>query len=364
MAKYESKIKGESAIRVLRSLIHNMKCSSKPRRKRESVSVPLYPFDEQKDEKAMLSETELIQVSRCLAPRIRACGLVRTDVLYRFTAGDSEMNRLKRLVRRLLIDKRIFTPDEARKSTFFELLGPLVWHVEQDDDHVNSELTEGLRDIWQKAVGYKMQWQAQAWRLIELLKQPGEDVTQALLPHLLHEGSAWWKGLRGPTSSDSPWMCWVLGSVLERVFGVDDVLIPREAARELNHFSRFCIAIGEEVWWHCSLEKCRTYWSFVELDLLAHAPINKATESVADTTETDLAAAGRTGTPGRDEKKQNAGKVPSPEQTTTLRSFIETHCDISGTVDIESKVDLLYWYSKDQNHKAKNHIAVFGSVME
>ena len=253
--KTKSKTKGEG--------------TNKSKPKSDSISVPLYPFDDERTEKVTLSETELILVNDCLAPRIRACVLVRADVTYRFSAGDSDMSRFKRLVRRFLIDKGILTWDEAARNTFFELVGMLTREVEREENRINSEWTEGLRDMWQTALEHKEHWQAKAWRLIELLKQSGEDVTQALLPHIANEGSAW-EGFRGPTPSDSPWMCWILGSVLGIVFGVNDVLIPREAAKELSsRFGTFDRAINEEIWWHCSLEDCRTYWSFVGLDLNA-----------------------------------------------------------------------------------------------
>jgi hypothetical protein len=203
------------------------------------------------------------------------------------------MNRFKRLVRRFLIDKGILTWDEAARSTFFELIGMLTREVAREEDHINSQWTEGLRDTWQTALKHKEHWRAKAWQIIELLKQSGEDVIQALLPHIANEGSAF-EGFRGPTQNDLPWMYWVLGKALEIVFGINDVLIPREAVKELSsHFGTFDRAINEEIWWSCSLEDCRTYWSFIEAD---------------------LAAKGVTETPGSAENEQDEPEAKLPKQ--------------------------------------------------
>ena len=242
----------------------------------KAVSVPLYPLKAENTDTIVLSEPERIFIEASIAPRKRQIVLIGRDVGYRFTGNDSDLDRLKYLVRRFVIDKNVLTWAEAEKMTFLDLIGRVCREVDREEDRRNAEWTEGLREMWKAAISHKEHWRTRCRQLVDLLREydkslsSGERIIEGPIPYMvpvdfekmgLHR-------FRSADSRDLSWMYWILGEVMEIVFGVRGVLVPLEAREAFSDkpLSKFYKDIFVKIR-DREIEHCRSYWSLIEAEL-------------------------------------------------------------------------------------------------
>ncbi len=266
---------------MMKDGMEKKKSKSKP----QTVVIQLYPFDPENSETAILTEHQLILISYCLAPRIKALTPIGTkpDPAYRFKGESSDKSRFNDLFLKFVIKKNVYGLDGVRTLTFFELIGILKREIRRREVELVSRWRNRLNDALETGRMHLGYWQAQVWKVIELFKNCNEsrlsDETskQVPLPYISLE----WRGndifdWRPPTEQELSWMYLVLGWKMQLIFAIDGLFIPFEAEQAVSEFGKYTKEYVYDPVINASFEDFRDWWSLVRADLDAKAGLSKA----------------------------------------------------------------------------------------